>query len=90
MTASNESQNPQPSPTPRYKNTVIAASETAREMGHSHVGVEHLFLAIIRDPDAIPTGQISGLMDVSQIESNLLALMNSAEYYSTAPAPPDL
>lgn len=87
MTSSNQSQDSHPVPTPRYMSTVSVAAGIAREMGHSHIGVEHLFLAIIRDPDAIPTGQLAKLIDVTEIESNLLSVMNSTEYYSIAPDP---
>ena len=38
-----------PDPTPRYRRVLENSAEVARGMGHSYVGVEHLFLAIIRD-----------------------------------------
>lgn len=38
-----------PDPTPRYQRVLENSAEMAREMGQSYVGVEHLFLAIIRD-----------------------------------------
>ncbi|AYY13274.1 hypothetical protein EF847_11775 [Actinobacteria bacterium YIM 96077] len=39
--------------TPRYRATLEAAESVSREMGHGHVGVEHLFLAMIQDPRSI-------------------------------------
>lgn len=37
-----------PDPTPRYRRVLENSAEVARGMGHSYVGVEHLFLAIFR------------------------------------------
>ena len=44
-----------PAPTPRYSQVVSGSAGVAREMGHSYVRVEHLFLAMIRDRAAVPT-----------------------------------
>ena len=38
-----------PARTPRYFSVLGAADEVARGMSHDYVGVEHLFLAVIRD-----------------------------------------
>jgi ATP-dependent Clp protease ATP-binding subunit ClpC len=43
-----------PTPTPRYRQVLDVSAELARELGHSHIGVEHLFLAIVRDRAAVP------------------------------------
>jgi ATP-dependent Clp protease ATP-binding subunit ClpA len=86
---SDESYTFRPAPTPRYRNTIRTATEIALEMGHSHIGVEHLFLAIIRDPDAIPTGQLAAFADVPDIESKLLDVINSPEYNTTSPDLPE-
>ncbi len=78
-----------PVPTPRCQDILNSAADLALQMGHSHLGVEHLFLAIIRDPDAIPTGQLAAVADIPGIENRILAVMNSELYYTTAPAPVD-
>jgi ATP-dependent Clp protease ATP-binding subunit ClpA len=78
-----------PVPTPRCQDSLNAAADLARQMGHSHLGVEHLFLAIIRDPDAIPTGQLAAVTDIAVVEDKILAVMNSELYYTTAPASVD-
>ena len=49
-----------PAPTPRYRRMLENSVGVAREMGNSYVGVEHLFLAIIRDRDAVPTQALAG------------------------------
>jgi ATP-dependent Clp protease ATP-binding subunit ClpA len=74
-------------PTPRYRSVLESASSLARQMGHAHVGVEHLFLAIIRDPHAIPTIQLAAVTDITEVENRILGVMNSESYYTTAPPP---
>jgi Clp amino terminal domain, pathogenicity island component len=49
-------------------------------MGHSYVGVEHLFLAMIRDRAAVPTQVLGGMVNLDAAESALLELMNSDGY----------
>ena len=60
-----------PAPTPRYRRMLENSVGVAREMGNSYVGVEHLFLAIIRDRDAVPTQALARLIDLGQLEAGL-------------------
>jgi len=69
-----------PVPTPRYLTIVGASFEVSRIMAHSHVGVEHLFLAMIRDRHAIPTQLLASMINLDAAESALLALMRSDSY----------
>ena len=71
---------PAPVPTPRFRRVLGAASDIARSMGHSYVGAEHLFLAVLRDPDAVPTQVLAWVADRGAIEGALLAVMDSASY----------
>jgi ATP-dependent Clp protease ATP-binding subunit ClpC len=66
--------------TPRYFRVLGAAEEVAGGMSHGYVGVEHLFLAIIRDRDAVPTQVLATMADLDAVESALLSLMNSDGY----------
>jgi ATP-dependent Clp protease ATP-binding subunit ClpA len=75
-----------PVPTPRYRRVVENSTEVAREMGHSYVGVEHLFLAIIRDRAAVPAQALARLIDLDQVEAGLLEVMASPSY-AGRPAP---
>lgn len=59
----------EPVPTPRYRKIVEAASNTASDQGHQHVGAEHLFLAIIGDPLAVPTQVLAKIADVEQVQT---------------------
>jgi len=70
----------QPVPTPRYESVVKAAANVAREMHHSHVGVEHLFLAIISDEEAVPTSFLAERVDLHRIQQDLRDLMQSPLY----------
>lgn len=77
---------PAPAPTPRYQRMLAAAADLARETGHSHVGTEHLFLAIIRDRDAVPTQVLAGITDLHLLEGRLLEVMASDSYAGEPPA----
>ena len=82
---------PAPVPTPRFHQILGAASEIARSMGHSYLGAEHLFLAILRDPDAVPTQALAEVADTGLAERHLLAIMRSAGYRAPStglPRPP--
>jgi ATP-dependent Clp protease ATP-binding subunit ClpA len=67
-------------PTPRFRQVLGSAGEIARSMGHAYVGVEHLFLAILRDPHAVPTQALMAVADIGEAERRLLAIMSSASY----------
>jgi ATP-dependent Clp protease ATP-binding subunit ClpC len=69
-----------PIPTPRYAEVLSNAAQLARQLGHQHVGVEHLFLAIIQDPHAIPTQVLAQIADLPEIEERLLGVMGSSAY----------
>ena len=71
---------PAPVPTPRFRRILGAADEIARSMGHTYVGAEHLFLAILRDPDAVPTQALAEVADTGEAKRHLLAIMSSAGY----------
>ncbi|MBU0574234.1 MAG: ATP-dependent Clp protease ATP-binding subunit [Candidatus Margulisiibacteriota bacterium] len=50
--------------TPQIKRVIEYAWEEARTLGHSYVGVEHLFLGIIKDNSGI-TGEVMGDLGIS-------------------------
>jgi ATP-dependent Clp protease ATP-binding subunit ClpC len=72
--------------TPRFQRVLGTASEIARSMGHTYLGVEHLFLAILRDPDAVPTQALAEVADTGEAERHLLAIMSSASYSAPSTA----
>jgi ATP-dependent Clp protease ATP-binding subunit ClpC len=73
-------------PSPRLHQILGAASEIARSMGHSYLGVEHLFLAVLRDPHAVPTQALAEAADTGEAERHLLAIMSSAGYRTPSTA----
>ncbi|HLH59771.1 MAG TPA: Clp protease N-terminal domain-containing protein [Streptosporangiaceae bacterium] len=73
-----------PAPTPRYYSVLGGSSEIARGMGHAYAGVEHLFLAIIHDLDAVPTQVLAGMVDLGEVEARMRELMNSPGYAATS------
>ena len=48
---------------PRYGRIVATSRQIAWDLGHRYVGVEHLFLAVVDDPDAVPTQVLSRFVD---------------------------
>jgi len=66
--------------TPRYSSVLGAAEEIARSMSHGYIGVEHLFLAIIRDRQAVPAQVLATMADLDTVESALLAVLHSDGY----------
>jgi ATP-dependent Clp protease ATP-binding subunit ClpA len=71
--------------TPRYVEVSEAAHRIAEEFGHSHVGVEHVFLAIIRDDSAIPSQLIERHVRRDTLEQEVLDLMASKGYQGKRP-----
>lgn len=41
--------------TPRMREILLSAQQEAEQRGHRHIGTEHVFLATLLDPQAIPT-----------------------------------
>jgi hypothetical protein len=78
-------------PAPRYQRILAQADELARVMGHAHVGVEHLFLAIIRDRAAMPTQALAQTVDPAELHREFLAYMQAAypEPFRELPAYPE-
>ena len=89
MTANGASDEPRP--TPRYRQILDAANGLARAMGHTHVGVEHLFLAIIRDGSSVPAQSLSRTADLADLHRDFLAYMQAAypEPFRHVPAYPE-
>ena len=49
----------------------------AAEMGDSHIGLEHAFLAMIRTRDTVPARALAGLADLDALEAAVLAAKNA-------------
>jgi ATP-dependent Clp protease ATP-binding subunit ClpA len=69
--------------TPRFDQIIERASEISRALGNSFVGAEHLFLAIIRDDDAIPSQVLARLTNVQRLDNEVVNLLESPSYRLT-------
>jgi hypothetical protein len=63
--------------TPRYDRIVAASRQIAWDLGHTYVGVEHLFLAIVQDPDAVPTHVLRRFVPPGQVGAAVRDLITS-------------
>jgi hypothetical protein len=63
--------------TPRYDRIVAASRQIAWDSGHTYVGVEHLFLAIVQEPDAVPTQVRSRFVPPGQVGAAVHDLITS-------------
>lgn len=53
-------------------------AELAVEMGDSYFGVEHAFLAMIRNRETVPARALAGLADLDAIEAAVLEALNAS------------
>lgn len=62
-------------PTPRYSQVVEAAADLAKALGHDYIGTEHLFLAILADPNAVPTQVLAELIEPAAVAAQVRDVM---------------
>jgi ATP-dependent Clp protease ATP-binding subunit ClpA len=74
--------------TPRYDRIVAASRQIAWDLGHTYIGVEHLFLAIVEDPDAMPTQVLSRFVPPTQVGAAVRDLITSEGWGSRRSNPP--
>jgi len=55
------------------------AAEIARASGSSRTGPEHLMIAMLHEPEAVPTQVLAPLVDLEQVEAALRDMMNAPE-----------
>ncbi|WP_373569314.1 Clp protease N-terminal domain-containing protein [Streptomyces sp. FXY-T5] len=75
--------------TPRLYKVLGAAEALAQSLGHQHVGVEHVFLAIVRDVEAVPTQVLEEIVPARTVSEVLEACIRSPEYLGNADPTPD-
>jgi Clp amino terminal domain, pathogenicity island component len=74
-----------PAPTPRLRRMLDAAITIARELGHSQVGVEHVFLAMTADRTAIPAQLLARSAGLDEAEAGVRAVMSAPGYAGQPP-----
>jgi Clp amino terminal domain, pathogenicity island component len=52
-------------------------AEVAADMGDSHLGVEHAFLAMIRNRETVPARALAGLADLDTLDAAVVAAANA-------------
>lgn len=71
--------------TPRAKRILERAAQEAKQMGaEDFIGVEHIFLAILADPHALPTQVMARLGAVEDARRELETVLNSEGYQTTS------
>ena len=66
--------------TARMQRAMLAAREVSRRYGHSHIGTEHVFLAILLDPDSVPSQILRKVRSTDEVAQELDSLLSSEEY----------
>lgn len=67
-------------PTPRVERTMARAGEIAGELGHNHVGTEHLVVALIDDAQGIAGMAMHQLGVAEAIRGEVIRIIDSAGY----------
>ena len=78
-----------PTLTPRMKRTIWRAEQLARARGHSHLGTEHLILALIEDPDGIAGGVMQRVGCAAAIRDEVIRIIESDGYSRGSPTATD-
>jgi ATP-dependent Clp protease ATP-binding subunit ClpA len=66
--------------TSRMRKALVAAEQTAGELGHHHIGCEHVFLAILLDRHSIPSQILQQSGTLEEIVQRLQALLAGELY----------
>lgn len=72
------------SPPPPFRGSFVRGSipplwgvRVAAEMGKSHLGAEHAFLAMIRNRETVPARALAGLADLDALDAAVVAAANA-------------
>ena len=75
--------------TPRAKKVLELAVEEAQNMGHSHVGTEHLLLGLIREEEGVAAQVLENLgVRLDIVREEVISLLGEGQPGPTAPATP--
>jgi hypothetical protein len=67
-------------PTPRALRILRQAADEAKAVGVNAIGVEHIVLAILKEPGSIPRQVLDGLGVTARVRSELEAILSSEGY----------
>ena len=72
---------------PRTKKVIELAIDEARKLGHSHVGTEHLLLAIVREGQSVGTGVLEAIgVAIDSVRERVLAVLGQVPTATAEPA----
>ncbi|MEU5771793.1 Clp protease N-terminal domain-containing protein [Streptomyces venezuelae] len=75
--------------TPAYEHAIAGGEAIARLLGHRALLPEHVVLAVLLDPDSLPS-QVLDEADRQRLVSDLRAVMEDADYtHDPSEPPPD-
>jgi ATP-dependent Clp protease ATP-binding subunit ClpA len=64
---------------PRTKKIIELAIDEARKLGHSHVGTEHLLLAMVREGESVASGVLQSLgVKLETVRHQVIAILGQA------------
>ena len=66
--------------TPRLQDIMQGAAAMLEDRNRGTVGVEHVMLAVLDDPRAIPTQVLAQFVEPSEVRQALRSLIESDEY----------
>jgi len=66
--------------TARMQTALLAAHETAHRFGQKHVGTEHVFLAILLDPNSIPSHMLKDIGVRERVVKEIETMLASDAY----------
>lgn len=73
--------------TPRTKKVIELAIDEARQLGHSHVGTEHLLLGLVREGEGIALGVLEGLgVSLEKVRHQVIETLGQPRPTSLGPA----
>jgi ATP-dependent Clp protease ATP-binding subunit ClpA len=65
---------------PRTKRVIELAAEEANKLGHSHVGTEHLLLALVREGEGVATGVLESFgLSLEKVRHRVIATMGQQQ-----------
>lgn len=71
--------------TPRLRAILDRAEAIQRERGENFVGVEHVMIAILEDPESVPTQVLATFVEPSDVRDAVRDLIDSPAYRTNAP-----
>lgn len=66
--------------TPRAARCLKHAEDIAQELGHSHIGTEHLILGLLREPGGIAAQVLENLGVKQQLGEEIVRIIDSESY----------